>query len=544
MGRIYSDAKTVLVWLGPEQDGSDEVLGILHHMGTYLRYDSYTQTVRSPDQCPESEKHWADLSVPLPYYNGELDAVLALLMRPYFTRVWIRQEVGLASHAIIHCGPQMLEWETFRSCVAWLSYKPYYASAVSAGKLRHIQDHIRLVDRLCKWKPGIIRYASLRFYLADAQCTDPRDKIFATLALLRSDEQQLGILPDYSQGTEQVYTEVARRALIRHKSLNILETCAMSCRILDIPSWTPDWSVPMQHFGTLQSPWSACGWISSMISTQDGNSLYTTGVKIAQVQATIQCRTDDIHDEDKTRRDAIVLKILRKLQPTHDQLLDHSMTLYQWAERFCSTSLKGFYADDFHPPHMRSKKIEEHTRALETIWSSTKTFECSEELDALKYISFEWWPWIQGLWFFKCTNGYSGATASAGVQEGDLIAVLLGCRYPVILRETTHLGLKKLGAWDVVSTASVAGLMMGEAIYGENFPSYWTSVYHDRMTSIDGYINGLYDPKTKTLKTNPAEILTEMGIKVESYQRKPHLLEVLPETLRAAGIQLEEFILA
>jgi hypothetical protein len=58
---------------------------------------------------------------------------------------------------------------------------------------------------------------------------------------------------------------------------------------------------------------------------------------------------------------------------------------------------------------------------------------------------------------------------------------------------------------------------------------------------IDGRPCALYDPEQGTFRTDPAEILTEAGIKVEKYRRWPHILEVLPETLRAAGIPLVDF---
>jgi hypothetical protein len=53
----------------------------------------------------------------------------------------------------------------------------------------------------------------------------------------------------------------------------------------------------------------------------------------------------------------------------------------------------------------------------------------------------------------------------------------------------------------------------------------------------------MYDCETETLSLDPAAILEKAGIKVERYQRDPHRLEVLPETLRAAGIPVQDFIL-
>ena len=53
----------------------------------------------------------------------------------------------------------------------------------------------------------------------------------------------------------------------------------------------------------------------------------------------------------------------------------------------------------------------------------------------------------------------------------------------------------------------------------------------------------MHDTKTQELHIDPAAILEKAGIEVESYQIKPHKLEVLPETLESAGVPLEDFIL-
>ncbi|KNG49330.1 HET-domain-containing protein [Stemphylium lycopersici] len=62
-------------------------------------------------------------------------------------------------------------------------------------------------------------------------------------------------------------------------------------------------------------------------------------------------------------------------------------------------------------------------------------------------------------------------------------------------------------------------------------------------TWIDRNRFAMRDTETQELHTDLVAILEKAGIKVESYQRRPHRLEVLPETLKAAGAPLEDFIL-
>jgi hypothetical protein len=60
---------------------------------------------------------------------------------------------------------------------------------------------------------------------------------------------------------------------------------------------------------------------------------------------------------------------------------------------------------------------------------------------------------------------------------------------------------------------------------------------------IDGYAVCMKDYEAGELITDPARFLIRMGIEVESYQRSPHRLAVSSETLHAAGVKLQDFIL-
>lgn len=83
MGQIYSKAAQVLIWLGPAADGSDELLG---HMSAA---EASEETVNPRLQ----------------------DASLAMMSRPWFTRIWVQQEFALARQdPIFCCGRYAVSW--------------------------------------------------------------------------------------------------------------------------------------------------------------------------------------------------------------------------------------------------------------------------------------------------------------------------------------------------------------------------------------------------------------------------------------------------
>jgi hypothetical protein len=85
-------------------------------------------------------------------------------------------------------------------------------------------------------REGRLGYNGLRRYLGDAECQDPRDKIFSISALLCRADSELNIQPDYSRNVEDLYAEVAIRVFIQQQNMRLLESCVLSSRKLNIPS--------------------------------------------------------------------------------------------------------------------------------------------------------------------------------------------------------------------------------------------------------------------------------------------------------------------
>jgi hypothetical protein len=216
-----------------------------------------------------------------------------------------------------------------------------------------------------------------------------------------------------------------------------------------------------------------------------------------------------------------------------------------WAHLFCAATIRGMYADGYIPPRTELPTPKEYTEAIEYVCSSAAEFselEASTSLPLADLLHHCYNAW-QDLRFFKCSDGYVGL-ATPSVKEGDIVRVLLGSANPVVLRKQPLSGSKTHETWNVVNVALVVGLMNGEAIYGDSLLPHWSPNTTSEAEDINGGPLGMFDAETQTLNTNPTDFLVKMGIHVEQYQRDPHRLEVLPETLRAAGVALEEFILA
>ena len=72
-------------------------------------------------------------------------------------------------------------------------------------------------------------------------CSDPKDRIYALLAMLKYNE--FPIIPDYSKSLKQVYRDAVVHMIQTNNRLSILGHCNIRNRIAGWPTWVPNYSV-------------------------------------------------------------------------------------------------------------------------------------------------------------------------------------------------------------------------------------------------------------------------------------------------------------
>jgi hypothetical protein len=87
-----------------------------------------------------------------------------------------------------------------------------------------------------------------------SESTDPRDKAFAMLGLLKNDFQLCGV--DYRKSVSQVYVEATAGILKHTESLHFLSWTHNATgrggysRPAELPSWTPSWTSSEKLFSS------------------------------------------------------------------------------------------------------------------------------------------------------------------------------------------------------------------------------------------------------------------------------------------------------
>lgn len=101
----------------------------------------------------------------------------------------------------------------------------------------------RRTPRLSELIPYYVGLLTLLHATSEYRCQDPRDKIFALWSLAH---QSLAgnFQVDYSKSIVEVYTSFAVKCL-EAGDTRVLSAANAGTSTLDIPSWVPDWSVPL-----------------------------------------------------------------------------------------------------------------------------------------------------------------------------------------------------------------------------------------------------------------------------------------------------------
>ncbi|KAE9371142.1 hypothetical protein N431DRAFT_558729 [Stipitochalara longipes BDJ] len=204
MADIYTLADYVVVWLGPEAKDSCRALRTLHKIGSMVDADWDDLTMKPSDEARATgELHWADRESAMPFKANELDPVLQLLERPWFERLWVRQEIALATKAFLVCGLESIPWSRFQNAIFYIETKIRKNKSIIANLSTFLQ-HLFMIYLLCAPNRGL----SLRKQIYRTQkCKylDPRDRVYALLSI--SGIQGKKVIVDYRKSADEVYQD-------------------------------------------------------------------------------------------------------------------------------------------------------------------------------------------------------------------------------------------------------------------------------------------------------------------------------------------------
>ena len=177
MPDIYSCADRVVVWIGPEGDGSDVAMQTLEHLGS--RVDHHWGTGGFSLRAGKIPYDgWEDDEVPLPFGLDVWESLVLLFRRSWFGRLWVWQEIRLANErAVVYCGRRSILWQILRVARVFLQMRP-----------QPLGSELLLGDRaldLCMYLQRKGAFPNLLHKTNEYECSDDKDKIYALLGMCK-----------------------------------------------------------------------------------------------------------------------------------------------------------------------------------------------------------------------------------------------------------------------------------------------------------------------------------------------------------------------
>jgi hypothetical protein len=197
-------------------------------------------------------------------------ALLAKLSRrPFFERVWILQEVVVASEVEILCGRVRVHWDSIGMLCEKVDLHIRHASDFFIMKDVDTEndDHIVLRKRLRlmqvlqteRWRHGHPRLLTLVQKFRDWGCTCPEDRVYANIGIASDEERSVNSVRGYTDEVSNKFVQYpahsvfARLIIEDAKSIKRLDglNCHTGLENPTFPSWIPDFHARNESYSLI-----------------------------------------------------------------------------------------------------------------------------------------------------------------------------------------------------------------------------------------------------------------------------------------------------
>ncbi|GAW16383.1 hypothetical protein ANO14919_058090 [Xylariales sp. No.14919] len=402
------------------------------------------------------------------YSAGIVDGLNAIMEKAWWQRIWVVQETVVAKEPVVYYGKMCAPWRLL--ALAAVEYDTsrlrdnpdgFFASLNSGRSLMQftrivmeIESTRRSWERLEPMVPLTV-LRKFRSRLA----TDPRDKVFAVLGLIRSwgteksGQAMKGITPDYAIQDDKIFLKTTVLLIMNTRSLaGLAGTLQRNAGQSSMPSWVTDWSCSPtvnEHIrlSNIQL-YSAAEYLVGSVALHGQSILETQGHiidKVDYVGRTLE------NGQGRNRTRHTVLEWQESL-PTLSEAIDgeYSLQTAFW-RTLCSDLEFVQYADgsayvrEFrrlpgsitkNEAYERWLTVDEQSHRRTSLIGGIWVEPTSGELETESKNAFQYLLECAsgGRRFFRTAKGYIG-TGPVGMKVGDSVAVVLGSRVPFILRD-------------------------------------------------------------------------------------------------------------
>ena len=224
IGKIFAQAVGVLAWVGERENGSASLFkprlnkNLRNFISLQLGVLALKKEVRGSFGDQERQAAWE-----------------AFMLRPYWLRTWVQQELLLAKDVTIFCGDDKSSWNDLIESrfskpandrlsivfdnVSWSVNRVFHGETPPEHCL-----HFFKLARYRREGTRNLRLFNLMMDFKRTECFDRRDKVYAFLSLDEHDVKDATISPDYSVSYLKLFVMVFDQRADNHTSTRDSQT--------------------------------------------------------------------------------------------------------------------------------------------------------------------------------------------------------------------------------------------------------------------------------------------------------------------------------
>ncbi|KAI1088080.1 HET-domain-containing protein [Rostrohypoxylon terebratum] len=502
MRDIYASAERVIIWLGEEDEESEIAFNTIPVLATRKHCPG--------DECDEDLLSMVRSCSS--FFNG------LPTRRPWFSRVWVIQELAMAKQdPLVVCGHKSTSWSIFMKAEEFVSRKVFTEIGMVHRKELSHDGQIPLgqipieeaddspenenIEVTGKWKTGVLQdlYTimrseggeSLRRLLLisrSSQATDPRDRIYGLLGLLKADPPDPPnpdhlIEVDYRKSTAEVYTDAMAHIFAQGEgpyTLSGLSPPGISAAAPHItelpptvpqptlPSWVPDFSkqfgdnAPHTN-GTIFWPPAGIGVSGPGADCNNGRrlgdkrTLHVEGLFVDTIEDVTVLGPSFESLPSQLIHIASLAEIAKRRPCVLEPSIRPYVELYKRKEPLWRVLVSNKRWNSGYDPAPDS-----YEAMYRKLLSGVVTKDESEEGEYVKSLKSD----VGKSSFFTTTSGFVGICVPDS-RKGDTVAILFGSPVPFVLRprsDTIHINGGERPTYSLIGASYVSGIMSGEMV--------------------------------------------------------------------------------
>ncbi|KAM3064776.1 hypothetical protein ACMFMG_008361 [Clarireedia jacksonii] len=416
MGKIYSKASQVLMYIGSDNDGHGEAVASLVSELDVMILREIERAGHSWNAFPSlsAEERGRFLA------DRRWNSLLIMTQQPWFGRGWIIQEAALSTNGLMIWGTMEISWRKLVRIYAWMINRlPEIRTMYQDGMNRLHVEMYRMRNKfetmsLYPVTPAVFDFLVILHDARALSLGDPRDRVYAFLSLANDAKVNIRLQPDYSDTTTalDVYFRMAREYIESIGDINLLHCVQHTEATIEahFPSWVPRWDLNL--FDNIVTHTSASTLIPLNVQPilSSGNILKTFGVIFDQVA-------------------------FRSNLCSRNMSVDDISSIWATISERDAVSAYGSYHRAIAFAHVLSLG-----RSWSVPWQKwRKNHLTTDEEQGVKYFhTYAQWN-IYNRRIIMTKRGYYGL-APLAVRENDVCCVFLGGKAPCILRATARSG--------------------------------------------------------------------------------------------------------